>query len=86
MPTDFLEAIAHPTEAYGEGLRFFQGGGCVNNALKKLEKDLEDRGIAYSVIGAVALNQHGYRRFTHDIDILLSDEGLQRFHAELVQS
>ena len=84
MPTDFQQVIATPTGAYGEGLRFFGGVGCVNNTLKRLVKDLEDRGIAYSVIGAIALNQHGYQRFTQDIDLLLTQEGLERFHAELI--
>lgn len=84
MPTDFQQVIATPTGAYGEGLRFFEGVGCVNNTLKRLVKDLEDRGIAYSVIGAIALNQHGYQRFTQDIDLLLTQEGLERFHAELI--
>lgn len=56
----------------------------INETLRRLAKDLEDRGIAYNVVGAVAVNQHGYRRFTEDIDILLSQEGLDRFHKELI--
>ena len=40
--------------------------------------------LTYAVIGAVALNQHGYQRFTSDIDILLSPAGLELFRAELV--
>lgn len=36
------------------------------------------------MIEAVALNQHGYRRFTGDIDILLSPAGLVRFQQQLV--
>lgn len=84
MPTDFQQVISTPTGAYGEGLRFFGGLGCVNNTLKRLVKDLEDRGISYTVIGAIALNQHGYQRFTQDIDLLLTQEGLERFHSELL--
>ena len=56
----------------------------MNEALRQLADDLEKRGIAYSIIGATALNQHGYRRYTEDIDVLLSAEGLARFHEELV--
>ena len=41
-------------------------------------------GIDYSVIGAVALNQRGYRRFTEDIDLLLTAGGLEKFQEELV--
>ena len=56
----------------------------MNATLKQLAKDLDDRQIAYSVIGAVALNQHGYQRFTHDIDVLMTRDGLQKFTDELI--
>jgi len=49
-----------------------------------LAQDLEARQISYSVIDAVALNQHGYRRFTEDIDVLLTAAGLRTFTEELV--
>ena len=81
---DFAQILANPTETYQEGLRFFRGEGLMNQTLKQLAHDLDARGIDYAVIGAVALNQHGYQRFTSDIDILLSPAGLERFRAELV--
>jgi len=81
---DFQQILSSPTEAYEEGLRFFMGKGLLNNALRRLAADLEERGIDYSVIGAIALNQHGYRRFTEDIDLLLTKEGLQQFHEQLI--
>ncbi len=56
----------------------------LNTTLERIARTLENRGINYVVIGAVALNQHGYRRFTEDIDLLLTKEGLTRFHEELV--
>ena len=55
-----------------------------NDALHRLVADLNTYGIDYTVIGAVALNQHGYRRFTADIDLLMSEEGLETFRRELV--
>ncbi len=81
---DFQEIISSPVLAYEEGLRFFMGKGTLNETLRNITKDLENRGIDYSVIGAVALNQHGYRRFTEDIDLLLTREGLEKFQNELV--
>ncbi len=81
---DFQEVISSPTTAFDEGLRFFAGKGLVNTTLKRIVQTLDDRGIAYAVIGAIALNLHGYRRFTEDIDLLLTKEGLERFHDELV--
>jgi len=82
--TDFLQILSSPTEAYQEGLRFFMGKGILNNALRRVASDLEEHGIDYCAIGAIALNQHGYRRFTEDIDLLLTKEGLERFRNELI--
>jgi hypothetical protein len=81
---DFQQILSSPTDAYEEGLRFFMGKGLLNNALRRLASDLEKHAIDYSVIGAIALNQHGYRRFTEDIHVLLTKDGLRRFHEELV--
>ncbi len=81
---DFEEVLSSPTRAYEEGLRFFEGKGMLNDTLKRLVADLEARGIDYNIIGGLALNQHGYQRFTHDIDLLMSPEGLEKFRNELV--
>lgn len=85
MPeVDFQKIISSPVSAYDEGLRFFMGQGTLNKTLKRVTKDLENHGIEYSLIGAVALNQHGYRRFTEDIDLLVSKKGLEKFQKELI--
>jgi hypothetical protein len=73
-------------ELYAEGLRYLMGEGNLNNALAQLCKDLDAHGIDYMVIGAVALMAHGYPRFTEDIDLVLTREGLEAFHRELVSS
>jgi hypothetical protein len=83
MP-NFEQVIASPTAAYDEGLAFFRGQGMLNNALLRIVADLERNGIGYAVIGAIALNQHGYKRFTEDIDLLMTKEGLQQFRDRLV--
>jgi hypothetical protein len=84
MHVDFQRLISSPNAAYAEGLRFFNGVGMLNDALGKLARDLERCGIDYAVIGAVALNQHGFQRFTSDIDVLLNADGLERFRDRLV--
>src|SRR5262249_13378533 len=66
-----------------EGLAFFRGEGMLNKTLLRIVSDLEQNGIDYAVIGAIALNQHGYKRFTEDIDILLTKEGLKKFQERL---
>src|SRR5688500_19102536 len=72
------------TDIYAEGLRYFMGEGTLNKTLARLSSDLDERGIDYIVIGAVALLAHGYPRFTEDIDLVMTREGLERFHEELV--
>jgi hypothetical protein len=84
MPIDFQQVISTTAGAFGEGLKFFAGKGMVNNALTEIVKKLNEHGIDYAVIGAVALNQYGYRRFTEDIDLLLKPEGLEQFRQELM--
>jgi hypothetical protein len=84
MAGDFQTVLSSPTATYAEGLMFFRGKGMLNDALKKLARDLDKNGIDYVVIGAIALNQHGYQRFTTDIDLLLTREGLDEFHEKLV--
>ena len=71
-------------DLYAEGQRYFMGQGSLNNTLAQLAADLKDHGIDYLVIGAVALLAHGCPRFTEDIDLVLTPEGLEIFHQKLV--
>ena len=41
MRLDFQELLLSPTQTYEEGLRFFEGGGMLNETLKRLVADLE---------------------------------------------
>lgn len=84
IPQDFQQILASPLLAWDEGLSFFQGKGMLHQTLLRLVADLNQHGIDYNLVGAIALNQHGYQRFTVDIDLLLSPEGLQKFQDELV--
>jgi hypothetical protein len=62
-----------------EGSRFFMGQGPVHDTLRALAGRLDDERIDYALIGGMALVAHGYRRFTEDIDVLMTPEGLARF-------
>lgn len=84
MAVDFQTLLLSPDATYGEGLKFFQGKGMLNKALRKIAADLDREHIDYAAIGAIALNRHGYRRFTEDIDLLLTKEGLELFRERLV--
>ncbi len=69
---------------YAEGQRYFMGEGQLNSALARLVADLNEHNIDYLVIGAIALMAYGYPRFTEDIDLILDQDGIDRFHGELV--
>ena len=55
------------------------GNDPVHAALRKITAILDELAIPYAVIGAMALNEYGYRRATVDVDILLTDASLARF-------
>ena len=71
-------------ETYQEGLRLFMGQGELNQTLVRLVRNLEQHGIDYMVVGAIALIAHGYKRFTEDIDLVMTSEALDTFHRELI--
>jgi hypothetical protein len=64
--------------------RFFMGLDEVHKAMRKLCATLDADGIPYAIAGAMALNAHGYRRVTTDVDVLLTREGLAAFKAKHV--
>lgn len=65
-----------------EATRFFMGKAKVQEALAKVTRLLEEDGIPYALIGALALNDYGYERVTVDVDLLLTREGLEAFKAK----
>ena len=68
---EFFAGLRHATE-------FFMGKADVQRAMEKLARILEELEIPYAVVGAMALNEYGYRRVTEDVDVLLTREGLER--------
>src|SRR5438094_5136107 len=71
-------------ELYEEARRYFMGHGSLNRTLVHLAADLKAHGIDYVVIGAAALLAHGYPRLTEDIDLVVTTEGLDKFHEQLI--
>ncbi len=58
--------------------------GKVHHTLQRLAQMLEAASIDYAIVGGMALNLLGYTRETVDVDILLTPQGLERFHERLV--
>src|SRR5256885_586286 len=69
--------------ALSDASLFFEGKGSVQEAFRKIVSRLDALAIPYVVVGGLALFGHGYRRFTQDVDLLVTREGLQRIHDEL---
>jgi hypothetical protein len=66
-----------------EGSLHFDEKSAVHNSLHKITSRLEQLGIPYTVVGGMALFAHGLRRFTEDVDILLTADGLAETHRQL---
>ena len=58
----------------------FEEKSSVQLALRKIVARLEELGVPYALVGGMALFQYGYRRFTEDVDILVTAEGLKIIH------
>jgi hypothetical protein len=69
--------------ALREGSMFFEQKGGLHLALQKITARLRELNIPYAVAGGMAMFFHGFRRFTEDVDILVTPEGLERVHREL---
>jgi len=69
--------------ALSEGSRHFDERSAVFAALEKITRRLDELQIPYAVVGGMALFHHGFRRFTEDVDILVSKSDLKRIHERL---
>lgn len=68
----FFAGVRHAEE-------FFRGESRIHRALDKVTRLLDDAGIPYAIVGALALGEFGCRRSTEDINVLLTAGGLQAF-------
>lgn len=58
---------------------FFEGRDEIHKTMRRLTKRLDKAGIRYVIVGAMAVNFHQHRRTTDDVDILLTQHGLDEF-------
>ena len=66
-----------------QGSLFFEDRGKVQESLQRITKRLNDLGIPYAVVGGMAMYLHGYRRYTEDVDILVTKDGAQKIYEAL---
>src|SRR5215213_8901477 len=69
--------------AFNQGGLHFEKANEVHKTLKRIVHLLEQLTIPYAILGSLAMFFHGYRRFTEDIDILITRESLQKLVAHL---
>ena len=64
-------------EAVRVACRFFTGKDPVHQTLGRISDVLKILRIPHAFIGGLALNAHGYRRTTDDVDLIVTSEGLE---------
>ena len=69
--------------ALREGSMHFEEKSAVHLTLQRITQRLAELEIPYAIAGGMALFFHGFRRFTEDIDILVTREGLDRIRRKL---
>lgn len=69
--------------ALDEGSMHFDQNNAVHRALRRITARLSELGIPHAVVGGMAMFFHGFRRFTEDVDILVTREGLAEIHQKL---
>ena len=92
MPSSFAKSRSldqkKPTIDFWSRLKeidlFFEGRGREHQTLRRLVQRLEKGDIPYAVMGAMAVNAHGADRTTKDVDVLVTQEGLDRFRQRYV--
>ncbi|MCI0684661.1 MAG: nucleotidyltransferase family protein [Gemmataceae bacterium] len=69
--------------ALREGSMHFEKASAVHKTLERITRRLDELRIPYAVVGSMAMFQHGYRRFTEDVDLLVTRPALQEIHQRL---
>ncbi|HEY3969113.1 MAG TPA: nucleotidyl transferase AbiEii/AbiGii toxin family protein [Planctomycetaceae bacterium] len=70
--------------ALSEGSLHFDQKSVVHSALREITQRLDALQIPYAVVGGMALFLHGYKRFTDDVDLLVTPAGLKAIHERLI--
>src|SRR4051812_49325085 len=69
--------------ALREGSLHFEEKNAVHETLRRITARLNELGIPYAVVGGMAMFAHGFRRFTEDVDLLVTREGMNEILQKL---
>src|SRR3984957_2716009 len=64
--------------ALREGSMHFDENNQVHKTLKQITSRLNELEIPYAVVGGMAMFAHGFRRFTENVDLLVTQEGMNQ--------
>lgn len=80
----YEELLGHQPEwALLEGSMHFEEKSAVYQTLRSLAARLDELHLPYAIVGGMALFAHGFRRFTEDVDVLVTREALAAIHQQL---
>jgi hypothetical protein len=69
--------------ALREGSLHFEEKNAVHDTLRRITRRLNELGIPYAVVGGMAMFAHGFRRFTDDVDLLVTRESMAKILEKL---
>ena len=69
--------------ALKEGSMHFEEKSAVHETLHRIASRLQELNIPHAIVGGMALFYHGFRRFTEDVDILVTRSALEEIHRRL---
>jgi len=83
MAANVTDIPGRVTKTLKEADRFFMREGVVHQTLSEFTRKLDELRIPYAVVGGMALNAHGFERFTVDVDILVTRDSNRIIHEKL---
>ncbi len=82
---DYEEELRRsPERVVKEAENLYETGGRLKKTWDRLARRLSELGITAALVGGYALILHGVRRFTEDIDVLVTGEDLRTLSDSLV--
>ena len=57
---------------------FFMEKSPIHDTMRRLAETLREMNISFAIAGAMAVNAHGHKRTTSDVDVLMRREDLAR--------
>jgi len=69
--------------ALDEASMHFDEANSVHKTLRAITRRLTELGIPHAVVGGLAMFAHGYRRFTEDVDLVVTRDGMNQIIEKL---